>query len=273
MGEKLSRREVLVGSAALVAAIHAPVLAGGQGKKNPRTFIRRLKLQTSMELDRMEDFYCDRLGLKRVSATREKLILTGGGTEVTFLKCPPQGQGPLTHLAFNIPQNKIRSALEWTRRKIEVIPAWGDLADPSMPKEIVHFRHWNAHSVFFWDPAYNLLELIARHDLANDATGAFGPKDILCASEIGLPVKEPVAFAKHLNKKGVPAYPGGTAPAFAMGDENGLLLCLQEGQVWGNHTPTPRTWRPYKTEVEIAGREALSIAFPGYPYSIAVKPD
>lgn len=220
----------------------------------------------------MEAFYCGKLGLNKTLLTRTTLSIKAGGTELTFTKTSAMGEGPLTHIAFNIPQNKIRTALDWTKKRVEVIPAWGNLTDPAYPKDIIHFRHWNAHSIFFWDPAHNLVEFIARHDLANDDRGDFGPRDIQCLSEIGLAVKDPAQFAKFLNSKaGIPAYPAGTAPAFAMGDENGLLLCLLQGQVWGEHTATPRTWNPYKTEIELAGASGKTLTYPGYPFSIKMS--
>lgn len=272
MADKITRREVIVGSAALVAALHVPTHAfGAQQRKPGKPLIKSMRLQTAENLAKMEEFYCGTLGFEKVKKSNEELTVTAGATAITFLKTNTKDEGPLTHFAFNIPQNKIRQVLDWTQKRIEVIPAWGDLADPNYPKEIVHFRHWNAHSVFFWDPAYNLLEFIARHDLANNSTGAFSTKDILCVSEIGLAVKNPVSFAKFLNTEmKVPAYPRGTDPSFAMGDENGLLLCLTDGLLWGGHTKTPKHWRTYETEVEIQGSVVKTVKTPGYPFTLRV---
>jgi hypothetical protein len=77
------------------------------------------------------------------------------------------------------------------------------------------------------------VELIARHNLANDANGEFTPARILRVSEIGWPVPE------------VPA-PGADfqLPVWrdygnfqALGSETGLLLLVQIGRPW---TPTNR---------------------------------
>jgi catechol-2,3-dioxygenase len=35
------------------------------------------------------------------------------------------------------------------------------------PPEVVDYSHWNAHSIFFLDPAGTVVEYIARHDLKN----------------------------------------------------------------------------------------------------------
>lgn len=195
--------------------------------------------------------------------------MRAGATRFEFTKVGAEVGKPLNHFAFNVPENKIRSVLDWAAKRIEVIPAWGDLADPKMPPEIVHFRHWNAHSVFFFDPALNLVELIARHELSNSASGAFNPSEIECISEIGLPTRKPAELAARLNKElGVAAYPRGTSPNFAMGDANGLLLCLMEDQRWGDHTKTPIRWGSFPMEVDFKACESKPFEIPGHPYHV-----
>lgn len=219
----------------------------------------------------MEAFYSGKLGMKALGRSKDGISLHAGGTVIEFVKSKRQGDGPLHHFAFNIPQNKIRAALDWARKRFELIPAWGALADPSYPKEVIYFRHWNAHSIFFWDPAFNLVEFIARHDLSNDSKGGFSSSEILCASEIGLPTTDPVKLAKLLNKElPLPAYPSGTSPQFAMGDQNGLLLCLLKDQTWPNSPKKSIKWGVNRTEIELAGTEDKTIQVPGYPFTIRV---
>ena len=52
--------------------------------------------------------------------------------------------------------------------------------------EIADFANWHAKSVYFFDPAGNILELIARFDLENPMKKKFSPKQFLSISEIGL---------------------------------------------------------------------------------------
>ena len=74
---------------------------------------------------------------------------------------------------------------------------------------MVDFSHWNAHSVFFYDPAGNVVEYIARHDLKNAAPGGFGSADILYASEIAWIVDDVAATASTLKKVvGIDQYRG-----------------------------------------------------------------
>lgn len=266
----LSRREVLSSGAALVAAIHVPALVASEQRiKAGPPLLRRIRLGTRTDLRIMEDFYCGKLGLPKEEGGRSDLSVRIGASILIFKRENADGPKPFTHLAFNIPQNTIRSGLDWLADRAKVIPAWGDLADPGFPKEVVHFRHWNAHSLFFWDPAGNLLELIARHDLANDSSARFTSKLLLNVSELGLAVRDPSATARFLHKEaGIPAYPRGTEPTFAMGDENGLLLCLQRGQMWNGSPDRKIYWETFPTEVDIRGNGQGSLSVGDYPFTI-----
>lgn len=273
MDHGISRRELLACGSAWVAAIHAPIaiVAPKLARTPVRPFIRRIRLTTTAQMEKMEEFYCSTLGFRRIGRTVGSFTLACGSTELEFRK--GHGGKPLTHFAFNVPQNQIRSCLEFAHKRVDVIPAWGDLRDPAYPKEIVHFRHWNAHSIFFFDPALNVVEFIARHGLDFDSKTKFEIGDVQCVSEIGLPTKDPVAMAKRIQADlGVKAYPTGTSPQFAMGEENGLLLCLREGQEWGMHTKTPIEWGAYETEVEIVGQDRRDLNAQGLPYSVAATP-
>ena len=181
---------------------------------------------------------------------------------------PEQGE-PWYHVAFNIPENKIVSALEWQKKRTPVIQTPDRLLDPAFPDQIRHFRNWNAHALFFFDPAGNLLEYIARHDLGNSAPGPFTASDILYASEIGFVVDEQEESARHLHRDlGLPAYPPGTSRWWAMGSEAGLLLCLPKRR-WGENTERPKRFAVYPTEASIQGTNGrVTYSLPGYPYRV-----
>ena len=88
------------------------------------------------------------------------------------------------------------------------------------PAEVVDYAHWNAHSVFFNDPAGNVVEYIARHDLKNTDTSPFSWADILYVSEIGLVVDDAAEMSQAVGKMtAVAPYKGGNTDFMAMGDE------------------------------------------------------
>lgn len=268
MDSGISRREVIAGA---IAALHTPTFGMFQGKVRPKTFIKSVRIQTSADLKAMEDFYRANLGFATESVSGSELCLIAGASRLKFTKVDVDGEGPLTHFAFNIPQNMIRSALEYTMKRLEVIePGPGEWAD-DYPKQIYHFHHWNAHSVFFWDPAFNLVEFISRHDLDNSASGPFGPKHIHNISEIAFGAKDGAAHGHVQEALGLPTYPLG-APAGALGDQNGLLLFFNVGRVWGGASKIRKRLQTHKTEVELAGREAKTVKVPDYPFTITVSP-
>ena len=269
MSEGITRRELMAGA---IAAMHMPGLALFKEKVKPKTFIKSVRVQTAADLKAMEDFYRDHLGFKTESLTKEELCLIAGGSRLKFTKVDAAGEGPLTHFAFNIPQNMIRSALEYAQKRFEVnVPGPSECA-ADYPKEIYHFHHWNAHSVFFWDPGFNLVEFISRHDMDNNASGAFGPKHIHCISEIAFGIRDNAPSLYLQKELSVPSYPNKSVPGGTLGDQNGLLLFFSVGRTWGGTSGPRKTLQTHKTEVEIAGPSAKTVKVPDYPFTVNVTP-
>src|SRR5207249_7567926 len=130
---------------------------------------------------------------------------------------------PFYHFAFNIPENKVLAAHRWQKKRTPLLPIPKTLRDPGYPDEVVNY-HWNAHSIFFFDPSSNVVEYIARHDLKNGAPGGFASQDILYASEIGLIVDDVPATASKLKDIVVLNQDkGGSYQFTALGVERGLL--------------------------------------------------
>ncbi len=255
-----------------------------QPSHRPR--IRALRLLTAVPLAKMRDFYRDTIGFRLLEERETEVTLAAGATHLTFVKARPdqiagdggRGHGePMYHFAFNIPRNRIRAARAWQLERTSLVPPRPGLCEDGWPKDIWHFRHWNARSIFYFDPAYNIVEYIARHelpdapgpDIATAAGAIAGPRaipgsravpfsaaDILYVSEIGFVVDQPrQAHATRLlsDKLGLHEYPRGADP-WAMGDAHGLLLCLARlGQKWGEESPTPVTWGVFPTECTVAG--------------------
>ena len=113
---------------------------------------------------------------------------------------------------------------------------------------------WNAHAVYFRDPAGNIVEVIARHDLPTGKSGPFDiHDDLLWLSEIGLVVDSAAGTMIDLERRlGLPAYIGvddGFAP---IGDEEGLLIVVETGRPWMPDEREPaRAW-PARVLVDAA---------------------
>lgn len=268
----ITRRNLLTGATALgfLTALHGSASEGFAASPNPRSAprLKELHLRTTAPLAELRRFYAERLGFPLLRENANEVSFAAGASQLGFSSIAAEKGEPFYHFAFNIPHNKILSARDWLLERTSLIMPGPDLRDPSLPPDVVWFRHWDAHSLFFWDPAGNLVELIARHTLKNDAPGSFGVDDVLLASEIAFIVPDVTASATALAQAtGLGAYPPGT-PIWALGDEHGLLLVIVEGRLWGWGSERARPTAVFPTEVVLGNQLATSYAFPGLPYRV-----
>ena len=241
-----------------------------------------VRLLTAAPLPAMRDFYRGKIGFPVVDESEREITFAAGASRLTFVKASPdqirgtagRGSGePMYHFAFNIHRDRIRAARAWQLERTPLVDPRPDLREPGWPDEIWHFRHWNAQSIFFFDPAFNIVEYIARHELPDAGDGKFSVADILYASEIGYVVDRarlPRATGLLREKLGLAEYPLGADP-WAMGDARGLLLCLARlGDKWGEQSSTPVTWGVFPTECTVAGASPGPIELEGFPYLVRV---
>ncbi len=234
--------------------------------------ILHLDLVTAISLNELKKFYTSLIGLPLVSEQIDRFTIRAGETTITFIKTNAKEAVPFYHFAFNIPENKILKAREWQLKRTGLSATPSQLVDENYPKDIRHFQHWNAHSVFFWDPAGNLVEYIARHDLKNKTGGEFSSKDLLCASEIAFIVNDTETIADEIKSSfNLNQYRGGDENFRAIGDENGLLLVIKKGRVWESHTNISRTPNINRTAVTIKSDKTNKWIPVNYPFEINVK--
>ena len=183
--------------------------------------------EVSIESDRpaeLRGFYAGTLG-QHVSPHREGFVVTVGTSALTVAAADP-GTAPVYHLAFTVPRNKLSLAKAWLAERTPL------LTDADGRDEF-RFDAWEATSVYFADPAGNILELIAWEALANDAPGPFGPTDLLAVSEIGIPVADVPATVARLGEAGFAPYRDDWSPDFApVGDSVGRLIVVPVGRPW-----------------------------------------
>ena len=255
--------------------IEAHGLVSGRGAPEATgPLITALRLETAVALEKMRAFYVDSLGFGLVSNEQEALTVRAGGTMITFAPASREGTEPFYHFAFNIPHNALRAARRWQLERTPLVEWPADKSDPAYPNDVRHFRSWNAHSVFFWDPAGNIVEYIARHDLKNPSADPerFSSEDILYASEIAFVVDDQSAAARLLhNELGLSVYPKGERFWWAMGDERGLLLCIPKRE-WGTDPARRVRFGVFPTHATIRLPEAMKYALPGAPYTVEAAP-
>lgn len=189
--------------------------------------LKELKLHTNVSMEKMVLFYGQLLELPVLNQSEKKCAFQVGGSILSFELCnAPVGEEPFYHFAFNIPENKIREAEAWQLERTPLIEPPVRLKDLEYySNNVVHFSHWNAHSIFFYDPAGNIVEYIARHSLNNSSNQSFSSKYFLCISEIGLVVDSVNNTGKQVAKHfDLNQYNSSSETFKALGDEQGLIL-------------------------------------------------
>jgi catechol-2,3-dioxygenase len=234
--------------------------------------IRHLELISSAPLADMHAFYHKLLGLGAAELKPDRLTVEAGRTRLTFVKAPTGGEKPFYHFAFNIPENKILAAHRWQKQRTPLLPIPQALRDPKYPDDVVNYSHWNAHSIFFFDPAGNVVEHIARHDLKNAAPGEFDSADILYASEIAFVVDDVAAATRALKEAvGLGEYNGTSEQFAALGDEHGLLLVMKRGRLISFEAKEKKEVGVFPTVATVRGTRPSRYALPTFPYQVAVE--
>jgi len=158
------------------------------------------------------------------------------------------------HFALNIPSDQVENARTFLKTFTDLLP------DPDTGSEVIDFTSWNAHSIYFRDPAGNIVELIARHNLKDRARGGFRPECLRCISEIGT-ASESVknSFDALHHGAGIARYSGNFTTFCAAGDEEGLVILTELDRNWFP-TDTPSLPEPWSMCGERHGK-AISMEF------------
>jgi catechol-2,3-dioxygenase len=174
----------------------------------------------------MKDFYTEILGFPLLSADETMFSFQAGESILEFER-DDSGVEPFYHFAFSIAENKLEKAIEWMK------PRHPLLTQSKTGRQIIHFRRWNAHAVYFMDPAGNIGEFIAHHTLDTARPGDFSLDDVLYNSEIGIVtpnVNQTVDTIK--DPLGIRDVPGASPVFSAVGDAHGYFIVVKRDRVW-----------------------------------------
>ena len=177
------------------------------------------------QLKETKKFYHDILGLPVSEETPQHIHFKLKDTELGFYLS--QNYKPQYHIAFNIPCNLSTEAHEWLKTRAEIIPV-------DEHNTIADFKNWNAKAVYFFDNNKNILELIARNDLKNEAD-VFNSFSIFSVSEIGIVTDH----VKDTSEKLIGEYglnyfskQPPTKGFTAIGDDEGLFIVVANKRSW-----------------------------------------
>ena len=186
---------------------------------------------SAADLPALGEFYAGGLGLAVESSTVGSLTIRAGETRLTFEQTGPPGR---YHFAFGLPASRFRAAKTWLAARTRLI------ADAAGAEEF-EFRDWNARAVYFYDPAGNIAEFIARPFQPEAETEPFGPADLAGVCEFGLVTDDVRGTVGRLaSALGLPVYDGEGSDAFtAVGADSGLFIVVRRGRPWYPDTGVP----------------------------------
>ncbi|QDP99384.1 hypothetical protein FOH38_01780 [Lysinibacillus fusiformis] len=156
--------------------------------------ITKVKLY-AYDLPKMKEFYCEQLGLSLITSNTHFFEIAVGGSIIIFEKLATSIQKQY-HFAFNIPSNLFVQAKNWIKERVDVLRL--DEQDE------VYFETIKAHSLYFYDPEENVIELIARTEVnPPHDTDSFLPVHLLNIGEINLTTDSIPEVAARLMDYGI----------------------------------------------------------------------
>ena len=194
-------------------------------------------------LERLADFYADRLGLDVVAG--EETGATIGETQLVFSGGPGE---PFYHFALLVPGNRFDAAFEWIGERVKLLP------DPASGEVVFDFDNWDALACYFHDPAGNIMELIAHRGIdESGAKGRFRASELVGVSELGL-VGDKAELAAALNRElGLELWDGEIADAARLafvGEKGRTFILSSAGRGW---LPTGRAAEAHPCDVVLSG--------------------
>jgi catechol-2,3-dioxygenase len=216
--------------------------------------IRLLILETTL-LEELKEFYSRVLDWPPADEEEGSFTLNLQNTELEFRRHNGELE-PYYHFAINIPANKIEEARAWLKDRVKLL--WLD----DYQGDIAEFTNWNARSVYFFDPAGNIVEFIARYDLDNASDEPFSPKQFISVSEVGLvvPSAEMSSKADELLEDFRLTWFNKQPPLEtfkAIGDDEGLFILVQEQRNWYPTRDRVAMLAPLKIYFSVKGRHHL----------------
>ncbi len=174
------------------------------------------------DLPSLHEFYAGDLALPVVRRTADALTFQAGATALTFRRAERSAS---YHFAFNVHPARFERARA-------IVAAITPLLHDADGQEIFDFRSWDARACYFYDPAGNVVEIIARRDLAS--LPIHPEPAILSVGELGLVADDVPALAARITRDlGLPVYRESSGETFAaLGDAEGLLILSQRGRIW-----------------------------------------
>ncbi len=169
---------------------------------------------------------------------------------ISHLVFAPADSGrPFHHFALLVPGDRFEAAHAWLAAQADL------LSEPDQHETIFEFENWNARACYVLDPAGNIVELIAHHDLDRSGRrGRFSPEELRGISEVGLVLADKTSALTALRTHGLMAWSGAEAGnrLLFVGEKAHTLILASPGRGW---LPTGRPAEPWAASVLVTADE------------------
>ena len=212
----------------------------------------KLKLVTlySSNLKEQKEFYTQ-LGFRLLEEQPDSISLKIGKTLLRFVY---RKTATIYHFALNIPSNQGAAALALLKKRVEILDLEG--------AELVDFANWNAEAMYFYDADKNIVEFIARKNLADNSDLPFSADNVLEISELGVPTDNITTVYKAIRRKfPIEIYSGSLDRFCAAGDERGLFIIIDNAL---------KKWIP-RDDVAVASDFEILLEFEGQEFGLVYE--
>lgn len=235
-------------------------------------YILSLDLWTS-RLEEMKEFYINQLGFPLQEQSTDAFTLNVGGTALTFRKSL-SGDDPKYHFAMNIPAKQWSEAKDWLMEKgctLLPTPSVEEANIRSMEPDVVFFGTIQAYSLYFHDPAGNLVEFIARENLESVSTSPFHIGSLLNISEVLFAFDQdlPEAMEKLCHHFHVEPLTGDGKAFQILGNDEGTFIL---NDIRRGYYPTQQKAEIHPIEMTVLGTTKDELHLRPYPYIVRSTP-
>jgi len=179
----------------------------------------------STNLEAQQHFYTQVLELPLMVAQADRFTVKLGVSALTFVQSE---RAHPAHFAINISSCKIQQALEWVKKRTDILLCDGE--------PVADFSGWNAEALYFYDKDGNIVEFIARKDLDIINTHPFSTADIISISEVGIVSNDNEAIYHQINNmRPIEIYDGSFDRFCVLGNAEGLFILVNN---------TKKKWYP-----------------------------
>src|SRR5690625_1571942 len=203
------------------------------------------------QLKTLQRFYMNIMELPLSERSEESFTVRVGESLLTFHQTDVPA---FYHFAFNIPGNQFSLIKSWIKNKIPLNREGG--------RDEVYFENFDADSIYFEDPAGNVIELVGRR--YRDLFGAPSPESFLNISEVSITTYDMTRVGEMIQDLGIPLWRSTEIKPYALnflGRDDTFIVLVPPGRKWYFSEQISEI---YPLEICLTTGEVLSINSEGH---------